>query len=147
MMKVEFDLQPQFVQPFATLHAEQKDEELQKLATEIEQWGRPRVITGYQYQQSFALPVAEIIRIYTENKAVYAETATSKYRLQQRIYQLRQTLPRHQFIQISSAEIVNVAMLDRLALSRTGQYEVRLKTGQVSYASRRFVQKMKKELD
>ncbi|USS87733.1 LytTR family transcriptional regulator [Fructilactobacillus hinvesii] len=146
-MKVEFDLQPQFVQPFATLHAEQKDEELQQLATTVEQWGRPRVITGYQNQQSFALPVTEINRIYTENKAVYAETPTGKYRLQSRIYQLRDALPKQHFIQISSAEIVNLAVINRLALSRTGQYEVRLKTGQVSYASRRFVQKMKKELD
>ncbi|USS85113.1 LytTR family transcriptional regulator [Fructilactobacillus myrtifloralis] len=146
-MKVEFDLQSQFAHPFATLHAKRRDAELVKLATELEQWGKPRVLTGYQHQQAFAIPIADIRRIYTEAKAVYAETQTGKYRLQQRIYQLRAILPGHQFIQISSAEIVNVALIARLSLSRTGQYEVRLKTGQVSYASRRFVQKMKKELD
>ncbi|WEV54339.1 LytTR family DNA-binding domain-containing protein [Leuconostocaceae bacterium ESL0723] len=95
---------------------------------------------GYRY-----IPVYQIERVYTEKKAVYCQTQSGVYRVAARIYQLRDELSRHRFIQISSGEIVNRAMIERFALTQSGLYQVILTNGQVCFASRRYMQQIRKE--
>ncbi|CAH1856146.1 LytTR family DNA-binding domain-containing protein [Convivina intestini] len=90
------------------------------------------------------LPVQKIKRIYTENKLVYCETATERYRLKERLYQLRAILPEHRFLQISNSEIINRAYLKQFDLSKTGMYQVIFTDGQMTYASRRYMQAIKR---
>lgn len=90
-------------------------------------------------------PVFQIDRIYTSAKLVYCQIGAQSYEIPERIYQMRNRLSHHRFIQISAAEIVNRAIIKRFDLSKTGAYQLILKDGSISPVSRRYMQSIRKE--
>ena len=93
------------------------------------------------------MPTGEILRIYAERQKVYAETADGVYQLRQRLYTLEEELDKGQFLRISNSEIVNSAAIRRLDISLTGTIGVELRGGIRTYASRRYVKKIKEFLE
>ncbi|WP_404346243.1 LytTR family DNA-binding domain-containing protein [Fructilactobacillus sanfranciscensis] len=93
------------------------------------------------------LSLPQIVRFYTENGAVICETDNQHhYRIKERIYFLHNQLPKEMFLQISSAEIVNINKIDYFSLSKAGRYQINLTNGTLTYVSRRFVKTIKEDL-
>ncbi|POH21695.1 LytTR family DNA-binding domain-containing protein [Fructilactobacillus sanfranciscensis] len=146
-MKVKFSIAKQFIEPFIQINAAQKSTELQQLAESIQKLTQEWLITGYQNRQQFVLSLPQIVRFYTENGAVICETDNQHhYRIKERIYFLHNQLPKEMFLQISSAEIVNINKIDYFSLSKAGRYQINLTNGTLTYASRRFVKTIKEDL-
>lgn len=92
-----------------------------------------------------SISVDEIERLYTDKQNVICEIKGHQYRLKERIYELRNILSHDIFFQISQSEIVNRKFISKFKLTTSGLYQVVLTNNQITYASRRFMYKIKKE--
>ena len=87
----------------------------------------------------------KLFQFIHKKKEVVCETEQDVYRIKQRLYEVKFLLPTQLFVQISSSEIVNFSYIQEFALAQNGIYQVILKNGKMTYTSRRYMQKIKKE--
>lgn len=85
-----------------------------------------------------------IIRIYTEKQKVFVQTVKGVYTVRLRLYELIEKLDSQLFVRISNSEIVNIKMIANMDITMTGTIGVLLKGNIKTYASRRYVSKIKK---
>lgn len=104
------------------------------------------IITGSRDNRIEILEQAEIIRIYSGNGKVFAETDNGEYILRMRLYEIEQRLNTDRFVRISNSEIINIRKVKNFDCSFTGTICVRLLNGTSTYVSRRYVSKIKKIL-
>ena len=105
-----------------------------------------RVISGFRDGVFEILQPNDIVRIYSANQKVYVVTNKGEFTTKLRLYELEEFLNQNQFIRISNSEIINLKMIRNFDLSFTGTIRVVLINGQVTFASRRYVAKIKKVL-
>lgn len=105
-----------------------------------------KVIAGFQEDTVKVLDLNDIYRIYASNGKVFAETDQGDYTLRLRLYEIEQRMDNHIFLRISNSEIVNLKKVKNFDLSFVGTICVTLLNGTVTYASRRYVSKIKKVL-
>ena len=118
--------------------------ELQRIATQLQNYNL--IIWGTDNKKITPLNFADIIRLYTANNKVYADTINHKgYVIKYRLYQLNDILS-DDFIQISSSEIVNFKFIDHLELTLNNTIKLIFTNHDYSYASRRYVKKIKRRL-
>lgn len=144
-MKVEIRVDPQLAEPKAVLCAPKVTPELEALARRLEAEGGQ--LTAHTDRGAVFLPIPEVIRVYAERQQVLAQTAQGVFALRQRLYELEERLAPHRFVRISNSEIVNAAMITGMDFSLTGTIRMSLRGGLVTYASRRYVSKIRKQFD
>ncbi|MBN3526370.1 LytTR family transcriptional regulator DNA-binding domain-containing protein [Paenibacillus apiarius] len=88
----------------------------------------------------------KIVRIYTERKKVFVQTAHGTYTVRSRLYELEEKLNSQLFVRISNSEIINIKMIINMDISITGTIGILLRGDIKTYASRRYVSKIKKLL-
>ncbi|HAT54350.1 MAG TPA: hypothetical protein DCW31_03760 [Lactobacillus sp.] len=145
-MKIEFDILTTILEPFITIHAAKKTQQLEQLGDEIQRLTTNLTLTGYREDTRKVLSVLEINRIQTNGKHVVCQTLDGAFELHQRLYELADTLPHDLFIRISNSEIIRIAWIKEFALTPTGMYKVILRDGQQTYTSRRYARQIRKEL-
>jgi DNA-binding LytR/AlgR family response regulator len=123
----------------------EKNEETDRLLHIVTQ-AVSETITGYTQNGVVMIPCESILRIYTQEQKIFAETADQTYRLHKRIYELEGILDERQFIRISNSEIVNLHKIKYLNTTLTGTIEMYLTGNIKTYVSRRYVTKIKKRL-
>ncbi|WP_316960159.1 LytTR family DNA-binding domain-containing protein [Staphylococcus simulans] len=72
-------------------------------------------------------------------------TTSHRLHIQQRFYQLEQSLPKD-FIRISQSEIINMHNIKHLSLSKNGMIHIEMKHGEATYSSRRYLKQLKARL-
>ena len=102
----------------------------------------PSPISGYSEGSLVKLDKGSVIRIYSKDKKVFADTIDGSYLLKSPLYQLEETLPDN-FVRISNSEIVNTDKIIRLDLNLVGTIRISLEGGLESFVSRRYVSKVK----
>jgi len=85
-----------------------------------------------------------IVRIYAEKQKVFLQTMAGIYTVRSRLYELEEKLDSQCFVRISNSEIVNIKMIRNMDISMTGTIGVSLAGNVKTYASRRYVEKIKK---
>ena len=142
-MKVRIEQVSGLQEPEAVIRTETVTEGILRAAALL----RGGVLNGYRENGVTRLPTEDILRIYADRQKVYAETAEGIYQLRQRLYALEEELDKRTFLRISNSEIVNSAAILRLDISLTGTIGVELRHGIRTYASRRYVKKIKEFLE
>ena len=144
-MKIKYIIGDKYPEPEVHLCVREKNREAVEAYEAIEKLFEFR-LTGYKGQESEFLSPAAIVRIYSENKKVFARTAGDCYEVKDRLYVLEEQLAKQKFVRISNSELVNVQQIGKLDMSYAGTIQVRMKNGDVTYVSRRFVRKIKDAL-
>ncbi len=103
----------------------------------------PTLITGFRDNTVSVLDEKDILRIYAANGKVYAVLPSGEYAIRQRLYEAEERLKQHHFFRISNSEIINLKKVRSFDLSLTGTICVVLSDGSKTYASRRYVAKLK----
>ena len=144
-MKVELSLDQTLREPKIVILAPELTEEVRHMAERLgEEFSEQ--INGYREDGMIErIRCAEILRIYTEGQRVICETAEGRFFLKKRIYELEELL-REGFVRISNSEIVNIRKILRLDAGITGTIGVSLEGGVKTYASRRYVPKIRAKL-
>ena len=116
------------------------------LAEKLRQCCAPPAVTAYNGQRALLLDTAEILRFFTDGKAVRVQTAQGVYTVRARLYELEETLRGQRFARISQSELVNLAHVTALDLRFSGALRMTLTGGVVCYPSRRCLKTIKQAL-
>ncbi|MBR2409439.1 MAG: LytTR family transcriptional regulator [Lachnospiraceae bacterium] len=144
-MKIKYIIKEKYPEPEIHLCVREKNRETEGIYEAIEKLFELRIV-GYKGQESEILSPAQIVWIYSENKKVFARTAMECYEVKDRLYVLEELLSEQKFVRISNSELVNVQQIEKFDMSYVGTIQVRMKNGDVTYVSRRFVRKIKEVL-
>ncbi|NBK91313.1 LytTR family transcriptional regulator [bacterium 1XD21-13] len=144
-MQVEIKIDPACKEPKLIVLTDKMTEEINLLIKRISQ-EVPQVLSGFQNDMLKILDPSEIFRFYCASGKVFAADDKEEYTLRLRLYELEERLDKSQFVRISNSEIINLKKVKSFDLSFTGTICVSLLDGTVTYASRRYVNKIKQVL-
>ena len=141
-MQIEVQIQPGCREPRVVVYADRMSEEVQAILTRLEA-GQSRLLLGFRGEEATVLQPESLLRIYVESGRVHAGTEQGVYALRGPLYEWEQRLDPHAFVRISQSEIIHLKKVKGFDLSLSGTICVRLVDGTVTYASRRYVAKIK----
>lgn len=145
-MRIEIQIDKECREPKILIVTNQVTEEINELMRKLS-GEAPQMLVGFMEDQAEPVSPEEIIRVYAASGKVYAVTENKEYALRLRLYEAEKKLDRKYFVRISQSEIINLKKVKRFDLSFTGTIGVLLSDGTTSYASRRYVAKIKQLLE
>ena len=148
-MKVKLKLDPALAEPEVTIAAPALTDEVRALAARLERGEAleaPDALLGWREDRAWPLKEEELIRCFTREKGVAAQTDWGEFDLRERLYELEGRLDRHTFVRISQSEIINLRKVTALDLKLTGTVKITLAGETVCWVSRRYVKKIKEAI-
>ena len=144
-MQVEVNIDETYTRPKAVILTAALTDEVRQAVEFLSHADAPP-ITGYQGGTVRLLDPAELIRVYASAGKVLAATERGEYTLRLRLYEAEARLDPLLFVRISNSELIHLKKVQSFDLSLTGTIRVKLSDGTVTYVSRRYVSKLKKQL-
>lgn len=144
-MKVEIKIDKSCTEPKITIVTNKITEEINQIAKKLTN-EQSQILVGFKDEKVLVLDPNQIYRVYATNAKVYAETEFDTLLLKLRLYEIEERLDPNLFVRISNSEIINLKKVQRFDLSFTGTICVKLSNKTITYASRRYVSKIKQLL-
>ena len=144
-MRVDLKLDSGYAEPLAVIYTAEITDEVTGAVRKLKETGSD-IITGFTDDRAEILSPDEIYRVYSENQRVLAVTDKGTFRLRMRLYQAEEKLTGMRFVRISNSEIINLNKTENFDLSFVGTIQVKLKNGDTTFVSRRYVSEIKKIL-
>lgn len=144
-MKIDVKIDARYTELQVLIMAAKLTGEVSELMRRLEADSAENIV-GFDGDTATLLNPADIVRVFSENQKVYAQSQTAQYLLRMRLYEAETLLSHCNFVRISNSEIVNLRKVESLDLSMAGTICVKLKNGQITFASRRYVSKIKQTL-
>jgi DNA-binding LytR/AlgR family response regulator len=145
-MEVEIKIEPEFKHPKIVVYTDEVTKEISDMVKFLS--GKDySMIAGYKGNEIILMKQDDIVRIYTCGQKVLARLENETVQLKYRLYELENRLSDNFFARISNSEIVNFNKVKSLDLSITGTITLKLKNGEKSFVSRRYVEKIKSFLE
>ena len=144
-MQVEVKLDMTATEPKVIILTNRMTEEVHSIIQMLSET-EPKLIAGFREETVTVLDEKDILKIYAANGKVYAVLPSGEYTLRLRLYEIEERLKPQHFVRISNSEIINLKKVKSFDLSFTGTICVVLSDGSKTYASRRYVTKLKEVL-
>ena len=144
-VQVEVKLDMTATEPKVILLTNRMTEEVHSIVQMLSET-EPKLIAGFREETVTVLDEKDILKIYAANGKVYAVLPSGEYTLRLRLYEIEERLKPQHFVRISNSEIINLKKVKSFDLSFTGTICVVLSDGSKTYASRRYVAKLKEVL-
>jgi DNA-binding LytR/AlgR family response regulator len=141
-MKVEISIDPSCKEPKIIILTDKMTDEITEIMKQLSE-STMDSLAVFSHCGVAIVSCKEIIRIFTEKEKVYVQTLDNTYTIRMRLYELEAKLDNKRFVRISNSEIVNIRMITNMDISMSGTICVSLKSGLKTYASRRYVKKIK----
>lgn len=145
-MKVDIKIDGQYREPLAVIHTAEITEEVSSAVRKLSESSSGDILTAFSEDSAEILEPDEIYRIYAEGQKVLAVTDKGVFQIRMRLYQLEERLGNQKFARISHSEIINLKKTAHFDLSIAGTILVKMKNGESTYVSRRYVTKIKEIL-
>jgi len=142
---IEIKIDENYKVPKLVIYTDQVTDELMKIVNKLKSADEEKLI-GFKDDEAFILDFSKIESIYTENKKIYARVENIAYQIKKRIFELEESLIDLNFVRISNSEIVNFKKVLSIDFKLTGTIMLKLKSGNNTFASRRYVKKIKEYL-
>ena len=144
-MDVEIAFDPEQKKPIIIIVTDAVTDEVRAIS-DLLRSDYPDFLNGYDADGVIVrIRYTDILRIYAAQQRVYCETAAGCYQLHERLYILEEMLG-DPFVRISNSEIVNIRRVIRLDARLSGTICVYLEKDIMTYASRRYVRRIKEKL-
>ena len=104
------------------------------------------ILTGFYDGKLEFIGLDDIIRVYANDKKVYAVTIDKEYILRLALYQVEDRLASDKFVRISNSEIINLEKTKSFDLDYINTISCEMINGDVCYVSRRTLKKVKQIL-
>ena len=144
-MKIEVKIDEAALEPRIIIQTKEITEELMRWVKSINSLTEPYLM-GYKNNSAEMLNPKEIVRIFAADKKIFAEKGKEEYLLRQRLYELENILEPKKFVRISNSEIINLKYVQKFDLSFSGTICIILSNGNITYTSRRYISRIKKNL-
>lgn len=103
-------------------------------------------LVGFKDESLEILQPDDVIRVFSANQKVIAQTEKNEFLLRIRLYEAEDRLKKHGFVRISKSEIINLHKVVKMDMNWSGTIYVRLAGNISTFASRRYVTKIKQVL-
>lgn len=120
-------------------------EEIENLSHHIKIFSNPAILKGRQGDKMSLVNVKDIYRVFIENRKVMIGLVDSQLTVSKRLYQIEEKLS-VDFVKISQSELINITHVRHFELQKNGFMKVIMKNGDVTYSSRRYLNKIKERL-
>lgn len=144
-MRVEVKIDSTCHEPKVIVVTDKMTDEVNAVIEKLSE-STPQVIAGFQNDSLHIIDQSTIYRLYAASGKVFAVTEDGEYTLRLRLYELEERLDGKSFVRISNSEIINLKKVKSFDLSFSGTICVLLTDGTQTYASRRYVSKIKQVL-
>lgn len=145
-MKLKVNIDSNLTENAVYIDAIEMSSDINCLIKYVQSIDATKVLNGKLGDHIYRVNLAEVYRVFTENKVVKMETETKKFVLNKRLYEI-EAIINHHFIKISKSEIINIHYLDHLSMTTTGQIKIFFKNDIVTYSSRRYLKSIKERLE
>lgn len=144
-MKLEINIDPNIKETIIKVFADSMNSDVALVQSILGSSSVNRIV-GLKNDEISLLQPSEIIRFFTNDKKVFAQTMEDEYVVRLKMYELEERFRSTTFIRISQGELINLDYVKGLDLSYKGTIAVEFKSGDVSYVSRRSLKNFKKAL-
>ena len=144
-MDIKINLSKEYEKPQIIINAPEMTKELEEIIAKVQSNSSEKII-GFIEDEAFILEKENIEAIYAEDKKVLARVGDKTYVIKKRIFELENMLSENNFVRISNSEIVNFRKVVSMDFKLTGTILLRLKSGAITYTSRRYIKKIKEYL-
>lgn len=144
-MDIEIKIDEGFTEPKIIIMTNAITEKISRLMEQLQD-DSPKILTGFRNGSAEIIAYEDIIRVYAASGKVFAVTENKEYILRRRLYELEEILDKTYFIRISNSEIINLRSVKSFDLNISGTIRVLFSDGSTSYASRRYISKIKSAL-
>lgn len=144
-MQIRFEYDKNCKETEVVIHAAQLTEEVQEIIQKLSVSAQ-KLLAGFTEDTVELLDVSKVIRFYSENKKIYAQTLEREFIVRLRLYELEERLDKSVFVRISNSEIINLNAITKIDLSFAGTICITLENKTAVYVSRRFLTKIKNVL-
>ncbi len=144
-MQIEIRIEENCKEPKLILVTDRMTEEVNLLLQRLSET-HTKTLIGFRNETLVIIKVEDIIRFFSDNQKIYAQTGKDTYTIKTRLYELEDKLDRNTFIRISNSEIINLNMVKNMDLSFSGTIVVNLQDNIKTYVLRRYVTKIKQIL-
>ena len=141
-MEVEIKLDPNCKQPKVIIYTNEITQEINDLAKSLS-GVEYSSLAGYKSGEILLIRPDDIIRIYSQGQKVLAQLEKDTVQLKYRLYELENRLAGTSFMRISNSEIVNFKKVVSLDMNMSGTISLKYKSGEKSFVSRRYIEKIK----
>lgn len=145
-MKVELKIDQNCEETKVVIYAKTIDDEISKIVENLQNKDS-NTLNAFKDEEIYVLNQDEIQTIYAEEGKVFVKTDKSKYLLKKRLYELEEILNHKKFVRISNSEIVNIKKVEKFNFKVTGTIVLHFKNGEITYVSRRYINKIKEFLE
>lgn len=144
-MKVEIELNEKETETTVKIITNLITEEVSNIIRQIENINAEKII-AWKDKEAYILEFEQIERIYSSNGKVYIKIEKDEYTSKSKIYELEEKIKNKNFMRISNSEIINFKRVKSLDMSIIGTIAIRFESGDITYASRRNIKKIKEYL-
>ena len=144
-MKLEINIDPNIKETIIKIFAESMNDDVALVQSILGSSSINRIV-GFKNEEISLLEPDDIIRFFTNDKKVFAQTMKDEYLVRLRMYDLEERFRSTTFIRISQGELINLDYVKGLDLSYKGTIALEFKTGDISYVSRRSLKNFKEAL-
>lgn len=141
-MKISLDIDPAHEETKVTIHCKEMDASIKQILNFLNE-RETEFIVGRKGERQHILMPDEIHYFHSEGDTVLATTSEGRFKVKEKLYELEQLLPSHQFIRLSKSVIANLYEVSHFESSFNGTLCVYFKSGVKEYASRHYVAKIK----
>jgi DNA-binding LytR/AlgR family response regulator len=150
-MKVSIVIDKLCVEPYVEIHTSKVSDTITAAVQRLSEVPDEMVSALSAWKGDFVvlLKPCEIMRIYSGNKKVFAESESDIYELKYRLYEIEEIIKSDafsKFIRISNAEIINYEFVSNFDMSLSGTICVNFKNKKRTFVSRRYVSKINEQL-
>lgn len=140
-MDIEVIIDNKYSNPKVTIYTDKMSDEISSVINIIKNENNSKIY-GFLDNELYFINFKDVFLLYSENGKVYAKTSKNSYLLKFRLYQLEEMLDKN-FIRISNSEIINIKKVKNLDFAMIGTIKINFINGTYTYASRRFIKKIK----
>lgn len=144
-MQIRFEYDKNCKETEVIIRAAQLTEEVQETIQKLSVSSQ-KLLAGFTEESVELLDVSKVIRFYSENKKIYAQTMEKEFLVRLRLYELEERLDKSLFARISHSEIINLNAIKKMDLSFAGTICITLENKTTVYVSRRYLTKIKSVL-
>lgn len=144
-MQIEIKIDEQYDDLKILILANKMTDEVNEILNKLSET-EPIALVGFKDDSLEILKPEDVIRVYSENQKVLAQTDKNKFFLRLRLYEVEERLSKNGFVRISNSEIINLNKVVKMDMNLSGTICVRLLGNISTFASRRYVPKIKQVL-
>ena len=145
-MDIEIKVDEKYTNPKIVIYTDKMDKEISDILDSISNVSQ-KSLKAYKDEKMYILHQNEIETIYSENGRIYVRCNNDLYTVKNRLYELEAFLNKETFVRISNSEIINFNKVENIDFKILGTLIINFKSGNITYASRRYIPKIKDFLE